>query len=64
MAECKAEKCPMGGVANRRAGMDPHCFWVCGLRPPEPAKIVAITQGVRELENVVSEYDPYKVTDY
>ena len=45
MAECKAEKCPMGGVANRRAGMDPYCFWVCGLRPPEPAKIVAITQG-------------------
>ncbi len=59
MAECKAEKCPMGRVVNRRVGMDPYCFWVCGLRPPEPAKIVAFTR-VRELENVVSEYDPYR----
>ena len=59
MVECKAEKCPMGGVVNRRSGMDPYCFWVCGLRPPEPAKIVGITL-VRELENVESEYDPYK----
>jgi hypothetical protein len=60
MAECQADKCPMEGkVLNWRNGLDPYCFWKCGLRPPEPAEIVATTR-VRESENVISEYDPYR----